>query len=333
MKKEFLFNLQRFSEPVIDSLNKTTSEGLSVENKTFYDKYLIDNAEPNLVHAQFGQKRSIPEHGGKTVEFRKYDPLGYANELEEGITPTGESLVVGKIEATLKQYGSYVPITDVVDMTTIDDNLVEAVELLGDQAGRTLDMVVREVMNGGTNVIYGGGGFGRLMVATLAVDDIRRAVRILKGKNAKPIDGSYVAIIHPYISGDLMKDEAWIDVHKYASPEEIYEGEIGKLFGVRFVETSEAKTWEYEGPTDTSFVGTEGGAGATIFSTLIIGKDAYGVINHENGNLRHIFKNFGSGGTSDPLDQRATAGWKAMQTAVRLVESAMVRIESTASKL
>ncbi len=333
MKKEFLFNLQRFADPVIDSLNKTTSEGLSNENKTFYDKYLIDNAEPNLVHAQFGQKRSIPRHGGKTVEFRKYDPLGYAAELEEGITPTGESLVVGKIEATLKQYGSYVPITDVVDMTTIDDNLVEAVELLGDQAGRTLDMVVREIMNGGTNVVYAGGAEGPLMAGVLTVDDIRRTVRILKGKNAKTIDGSYVAIIHPYVSGDLMKDPAWVDVHKYASPEEIYEGEIGKLFGVRFVETSEAKVWENRGSYGDTTVIRGGDGMASIFSTLVIGKDAYGVINHENGNLRHIFKNFGSGGTSDPLDQRATAGWKAMQTAVRLVESAMVRIESVASKL
>ena len=330
--KNILFNLQRFADPVVESLNKTTSEGLSAENKVYYEKYLIDNAKPNLVHSQFGQKRSVPKHGGKTVEFRKYSAFEKAAKLQEGITPAGKSLSVSTITATLDQYGDYVAITDVVDMTAIDDNLVEATELLGDQAGLTLDSVPREVINGGTNVLYAGGAEGRAILnSKIAVADVKRASTIFKAANAKKINGSYVGIIHPYVSHDLTSDPAWIDAHKYSATEEIFEGEIGKLYGVRFVETSEAKVFKGAGAKNAEYLGGEEGGNADVFSTMILGADAYGCIEHENGNLKHIFKNFGSGGTSDPLDQRATAGWKAYQTAVRLVEDNMVRIESLAT--
>lgn len=333
MKNVILFDLQRFADPVVDSLNKTTSSGLSAENKTYYEKYLVDNATPNLVHAQFGQKRSVPKHGGKTVEFRKYSAFDKAPKLQEGITPEGKKLSVSTITATLEQYGDYVPITDVVDMTTIDDNLVEATELLGDQAGLTLDSVVREVMNGGTNVYYAGGVEGRMLVSSeLKVADVKRAATILRAANAKKIKGSYVGIIHPYAAHDLKSDPAWIDVHKYSATKEIFEGEIGEIDGVRFVETSEAKVFEGAGTSgvDAKYDVSEGGT-ANLYSTMILGEDAYGSITHENGNMKHIFKNFGSGGTADPLDQRATCGWKAYQTAVRLVEENMVRIESLAT--
>lgn len=330
--EKIIFNLQRFADEVVNSLNKTTSEGLSAENKVFYEKYLIDNAKPNLVHSQFGQKRSVPKHGGKTVEFRKYSAFDKAGKLQEGITPEGRSLSVSTITATLDQYGDYVAITDVVDMTAIDDNVVEATELLGDQAGLTLDSVPREVMNGGTNVLYAGGADGSISLTTgLAVADVKRAATILRAANVKKINGSYVGIIHPYVSHDLRNDEEFIEAHKYAAVKELFEGEIGEIDGVRFVETSEAKIWHgYGALVGDEYMHAENG-NADIFSTLILGADAYGCIEHENGNLKHIFKSFGSGGTSDPLDQRCTCGWKAYQTAVRLAEERMVRIESLAS--
>lgn len=324
MKKSILFNLQRFADPaptqqVQDNLNKTGDSGLSAEMKTYYSDYIIDNASPELVHAQFGQKRTIPKNGGKTIEFRKYKPYDAAGKLEEGVTPVGRKLTVSTIEATIDQYGDYTAITDVVDLTAIDNNLLEASKLHGNQAGLTLDGVVREVIIGGTNVWFAGGASGTSAanLKTIAASDIKMAVRMLKRMNAPKIDGSYVAIIHPDVAHDLTNDEAWIDAHQYASPEEIFNGEIGKLYGVRFVETSEAKIKKAAGT-----------GSADVYCTMVIGDNAYGSIDLSGGNLKHIFKNFGSGGTSDPLDQRATTGWKAWQTAVRLVEENMVRIES-----
>ncbi len=312
------YNLQLFAEM---NTNLTSSEGLSKEMKTYYSDYLIDNAIPKLVHDQFGQKHPIPKNGGKTIEFRKYSPLPkLTTPISEGVTPDGQSLNMTTIEATVAQYGGYITLSDVLLLTAIDNNLVQATKLLGAQAGTTLDTITREVLNGGTNVIFSGGKEAREdldATSLLTVDDVKKAVRLLKNQNAEQISGSWVGIIHPDIAYDLTNDPAWKDVKTYSDPSDIYEGEIGKIFGVRFVETTEAKVWAGAGVD-----------GRAVYSTLILGDNAYGVTEISGGGLQHIVKQLGSAGTGDPLDQRATAGWKATKVAERLVENYMVRIES-----
>lgn len=301
--------LQLFAEPN----TQTTGTGtLSDEMKTFYSDYLIDNAVPKLVHDQFGQKHPIPKNGGKTIEFRKYSPLPkLLTPLTEGVTPDGQSLTVTVLEATVAQYGGYVTLSDMLMLTAIDNNLVQATKLLGNQAGATLDTITREVLNGGTNVVYAGGVSSRGAVTdNLKVADIKKAVRALKNQNASKIGDSFVAIIHPDVTYDLTNDPQWQSVKDY-DPKDWYEGEIGKIAGVRFVETTEAKIFE-------------GG----IYSTLILAENAYGVTEIEGGGLEHITKQLGSAGTADALNQRATVGWKATKVAERLVEQFMVRIES-----
>ena len=316
--EKFKYNLQLFADM---NTNLTTSSGLSDEMKTYYSDYLIDNAIPKLVHDQFGQKHPIPKNGGKTIEFRKYSPLPkLTTPISEGVTPDGQSLNMSTIEATVAQYGGYITLSDVLLLTAIDNNLVQATKLLGAQAGSTLDTITREVLNGGTNVIFSGGKEARTALdatSLLTVDDVKKAVRLLKTQNAEQISGSWVGIIHPDIAYDLTNDPAWKDVKTYSDPSDIYEGEIGKLYGVRFVETTEAKVWA-----------GAGSGGRAVYSTLILGDNAYGVTEITGGGLQHIVKQLGSAGTSDPLDQRATAGWKATKVAERLVENYRVRIES-----
>ena len=310
--------------------NVTTDTGLSKEMKTFYSDYLIDMAEPNLVHDQFGQKHPIPKNGGKIIEFRKYDSLPKAlTPLTEGVTPNGQKLSMSVITSNVQQYGGYIELSDILLLTAIDNNLVQATKLLGSQAGRTLDTITREVLNGGSNVQYaegqvtarnalvGGQASGNHY---LTVDAVRRAVRFLKVMNAPKINGNYVGIIHPDVSYDLMSDPKWVNVKTYSDPDGIYEGEIGKIEGVRFVETSEAKVFE-----------GAGASGVDVYSTLILGADAYGVTEITGGGLEHIVKQLGSAGTADPLNQRATAGWKATKTAERLVEQYMIRIETAST--
>lgn len=321
MKRYNHYNLQMFAEA---NTNLTSSEGLSKEMKVFYSDYLIDNAIPKLVHDQFGQKHPIPKNGGKTIEFRKYSPLPkLTTPLQEGVTPDGQSLNMSTVEATVAQYGGYITLSDMLLLTAIDNNLVQATKLLGAQAGTTLDTITREVLNGGTNAIFAGGKEARAALddtCLLTVDDIKKAVRLLKNQNAEQINGSWVGIIHPDIAYDLTNDPAWKDVKTYSDPQDIYEGEIGKIFGVRFVETTEAKIWA-----------GAGAGGRAVYSTLILGDNAYGVTEVQGGGLEHIVKQLGSAGTSDALNQRATAGWKATKVAERLVENYMVRIESAST--
>lgn len=286
-----LFDLQLFAE--LNTQTTGTSE-LSDEMKVFYSDYLIDNAMPKLVHDQFGQKHPIPKNGGKTIEFRKYSPLPkLLTPLTEGVTPDGQSLSVSTITATVAQYGGYVTLSDMLLLTAIDNNMVQATKLLGNQAGATLDTITREVLNGGTNVIYSGGVESRSALTsanTLTVDDIKKAVRALKTQNAEKIGDSFVAIIHPDVSYDLTNDPKWQNVKDY-DPKDWYEGEIGRIAGVRFVETTEAKVF-----------------GNGVYSTLVLGDNAYGVTEITGGGLEHIVKQLGSAGTSDALNQRATVG-------------------------
>lgn len=249
MTNYITLDLHIFDENTQTTSTSNPGNDLSAEMKTYYEKRLIDIASPKLVHDQFGDFYPVPKNGGKTVEFRRYSPLGKANKpLTEGVTPDGNSLNVTSITAEVEQYGDWIGLSDMFDLTAIDNNVVQATRLLGNQAGRTLDSVTREVLAGGTNVRYAPAGesevTGRVGItsdAKLTPELIFRAKADLAAMNADPIDDSYVAIIHPYAAFDLMRSDEWIDVHKYADPDAIYSGEIGKLGGVRFIETSEAK--------------------------------------------------------------------------------------------
>ena len=221
MKNELLtLNLRLFDGA---PANTTTAEGLNVEMKTFYDRTLIENAEPELVHDQWAQTRDIPQNGGKTIEFRKYDQLPKAlTPLTEGVTPEGQEMKVTKLEATVKQYGGFVALSDLLILTAIDNNIVEASELIGSQAGRTLDTISREVMNAGTNVQYAEGQVTSRAAITsdmkLTVKAVKMAVRFLKKQNAKRINGYFYGIINPDCSFDLTEDEKFVEVVKYKTP-------------------------------------------------------------------------------------------------------------------
>lgn len=325
MKDLFNINLQLFAEMNTQMNTQTTLlAGLSDEMKTFYDMTLIDEASAALVHDQFGQKRPIPKGSGKTIEFRKFSPLAKASTpLTEGVTPDGNSLTVTNITATVAQYGDYIVQSDVLELTSLDNTILEATKLLGRQAGATLDTVTRNVLQGGTNVTYcpkvaadgaetevkGRGDLDNTSQLTVKV--VQQVVAKLRAQNAPTINGKYVAIIHPYVAYDLMRDPEWIDAHKYANPTNLYEGEIGEVAGVRFVQTSEAKIYD-------------GG----VFGTLIFGDGAYGVTEITGGGLQTIVKQKGSAGTADPLDQRSSVGWKAIKTAELLIPNYLVRVES-----
>lgn len=385
--------------------NVTTQTGenaeiSSVEMKTFYDTELIRNAEPLLVHDMFGQKRSIPKNGGKTIEFRRLNPFPKADKpLVEGVTPDGKKLDWSKLSATVNQYGDYVTVSDMLDLTAIDNNILEATVILGDQAGRTLDTVTREIINAGTNVQYAAGEvesrceLDESHIMTVAA--VKKAVNTLKKGLAKKINGDYVAIIHSNVAYDLMNDSEWQSVKDY-NPKDWYEGEIGRIFGCRFIETTEAKvfkgenlsadaknltvasvsgktvtvsetltsedieniigrsvliggarytvvaaaansfTVEEDAPSaqagDIVYPGEAGKNGMDVYSTLFLGADAYGITEVEGGGLKTIIKQLGSAGSGDPLDQRATVGWKAVKTAAILSQPFMVRVE-TASTL
>jgi len=405
-----LLNLQLFANANTNTTTQTgNGQDLSPEMKTYYSDYLIDNAIPKLVHDQFGQKHPIPKNGGKTIEFRKYSPFAKAlTALTEGVTPDGNKLNVSTISATIAQYGDYVTLSDMLMLTAIDNNMVQATKLLGNQAGETLDTITREVINAGTNVLYADGVASRAALTTsntLGVDDIFKAARGLKTNKAQNINGTFVAIVHPDVAYDIMREDDWINAVQYAGSGQLFEGELGKLGGVRFVETTEAKIFAAKNLTaaarnltvkttlladgktiavDEAISATEAAAlagrkviisgaahviasatagaagsaaivtvsnvliadgtdgeiicpgesgadGKTVYSTLVLGSNAYGVTEIKGGGLEFIVHQLGSAGAADALNQRATVGWKATKVAEILVDAFMVRVESSST--
>jgi N4-gp56 family major capsid protein len=246
------FNLRLHAE----NTNITGDSGMTVEMKTFYDKTLLKNAFPKLVHNQFGQKKPLPKGAGKIIEFRKFTPLAKAlTALSEGVTPDGQKLAATSINATIAQYGAYFCYSDMLDMTTIDPTIAEGTRMLGHQAGESIDTITREVINGGTTVQYGDGTVASRSAlvafnATRASNDyftceaIRRAALTLRNNKAMPVgdaQGDFVCIIHPELEYSIKRDPEWLAINQYQNAEKVFSGEIGRFDGVRFVTSTEAK--------------------------------------------------------------------------------------------
>ncbi|WP_438446865.1 N4-gp56 family major capsid protein [Gorillibacterium sp. sgz5001074] len=302
-----------------------TTLTLTAEMQTYYDKKLLSRFLPQFVYAQWGQKRPIPKNGGKVINFRKFNALSAATTaLTEGVTPAGSSGSVTADTATVAQYGDFLTVSDVLDLTAIDPVLDEYADVLGDQAADTIDQLVRDILCAGTNVQYANNRASRATVAAgdnLTVTEIRKAVRTLKRNKVRTINGYYIAVVEPGATYDLQSDTLWQDANKYAGATQLFSGEIGRIFGVRFVETANAKKFA-----------AAGAAGIDVYATIVFGEEAYGMVDVSgSGAVKNIIKPFGSAGTADPLDQRATTGWKCLFTAKILQQAAILRIEHAVS--
>lgn len=400
-------------------INTTTSTASTTFlNKTYIDRDLLAFARTKFTHAKYGQKRGIPKNNGTRVEFRRwnlFDPKLATGGLTEGVTPEGQALGQTKVEAEVKQYGAYVEISDKLNMSAIDDAFDDSVELLGEQLGTVLEWVTRDIMASGTSVQFANGKTSRIALTAsdkLTTTEVRKAVRTLKKAKARMFNGTeyggksrrphFICICGPDAVYDLQNDSLWQDVSKYANAEQIYSGELGRMFGVVFVESTEAKTYaasyigtvysytsgtktvalegvlSEDGETylkssgakisvdgveygissvtrsananestvvlastpssdpqagDAVFSEDAGAAGENVYASLVFGKDAYGIVDiGDKGGVQSIIKPFGSAGSADPLDQRATVGAKIPSyTAAILNQSWLVRIEHGAT--
>lgn len=319
---------------------QTNTTQIPAEVNNFYDRTLLFRAVPLFIHTRWAQIRDIPRKAGTTtIKFRRYSNLTAATTaLSEGITPTGSQLSVTDITATVLQYGDFITVTDVLDYQSQDPVLMEAAEILGDQMGDTLDQLTRDVLAAGTNVYYPGSNVARNTIGTtdlITVALIQKTVRLLKNNKSRrmtkmvnattgygttPLNASYIGLVHPNTTYDLKSLTGYTSIEKYSSTNGTMEGEVGKVDEVRFVESPNCKV----------FTGA-GAAGIDVYATLVFGSDAYGTTRISGEAMKNIVKPLGSAGTADPLDQRATSGWKATFVAKILNNAFLVRIEHAVS--
>jgi len=313
--------------------------------QAFYDKNLLMRSVAYFVHDKYGQAKSLPTKSSETIKFRRYSNLTAATTpLTEGVTPAGSQLAVTDITAAVVQYGDFVTLTDKIAMHVEDNVVMEATDILGDQAGLTLDTVWRDAIipNLANSTILTVAGAGAVETGLVAADIItakaldvsilalksslaKKFTSVITGSTAvgtEPVRAAYMAIVHPDVVYDLESVTGYKNTAEYASQGDIQEGEVGAYKDIRFIETTQA------------YINTDGGdTNVDTYHTAIFGKEAYGVVSVRGKKKMDVYvKSLGSGGTSDPIDQRSTIGWKASTVAKILNDAYAVSVISSSSQ-
>ena len=314
-----------------DETARTDSNGMAGELKDFYDTELLENARIELFYAQFGKRQTLPKNHKGTVEWRKWNTFPRADKLQEAVIPTGKTFGMTALTGSIDQYGMYTAISDKLELRAYDDVILGATEEMGASAAETQEALIRNALLAGTNVLYcdnidpltGAPASGEGVVvtptkpsemeasataqSTLTAEMVNKAVTIMKKNRVPRINGKYYAVIHPSVAHDLRESEYWIEAHKYARPEELFNGEIGEIHGVRFIENVFAPVLDTVGE-GASAVSYENAAGGVTYATYFFGKDAFGIIDPEGGNLQMIVHDKDEIG--GPLNQFSTIGYK-----------------------
>lgn len=316
----------------------TGTGGISAEfPAAFYSRTTLERLLPELYHHRWGMKKPLPQNNGDTIQVRRWERMSAkTTALTEGTVPTESSFSITGITADVSQYGDFVKFTDMVEWTGLDPVLTELAELLGEAAGDSIDQIIRAILVAGTNVIYANGAARNAVNTAYSATLVRKARRLLKRNNAKPAQGrDYCAIVHPDTVFDIEGDTKWELRGQYRTdaPNAIEDGEAGRMYSIRHFETSNAHIVADAGGAAGAMKSTTG-TNADVYITVVVGKDAYMVVDlegHGSDSVETIFKPKGSAGTADPLNQLQTGGWKCVFTAKIVNDNAMVRIEAAAT--
>ena len=312
------------------------SHSLSAELKAFYDTELLENARTELFYAQFAKRQPLPANHHGSVEWRKWNTFDKAAKLTEGVIPTGQKFGVTAVTGAVDQYGTYTAITDKLELRAYDDVILGATEEMGASAAETQEALIRDALYTNLNVLYcdkikrADGSINATPASKselkedatyhchLTPEMVNKAVTALKKNRVPRIGGKYYAVIHPSVAHDLRASDAWIEAHKYAAPEEIFNGEIGELHGVRFIEDVFAPVIKEEGDS------------IAVYASYFFGKDSFGIIDPEGGALEMIIHDKGEIG--GPLNQFSTIGYKfETNGATILYPERLLRVMSTSS--
>jgi N4-gp56 family major capsid protein len=272
---------------------------------------------------------------GTSVTFTIFNDIAAATTaLTETSDVTPVTMSDSQVTVTLAEYGNAVNTTAKLRGTSFLDVDAVAANVIGYNAGISIDSIVRDVLAAGTNVVYGGGGAtdpaGRTTVQTedvIEANDIRKLVAALRGANAVSFNGMYMAFIHPDVSYDLRRETgaaAWRDPHVYSDPAGIYTGEIGAFEGARFIETPRGKIFE-------NASNGSGSAGTIdVYATLVMGRQslakAHSIVDG-NGPFPRVVR----GPIVDVLERFHPMGWYWFGGYGRFREASLRRIESASS--
>lgn len=296
----------------------STTSGLSNLMQILYDKRFLERAQEMQSYDYIGAQKTMPTNSGRTIFFNRFSPLAKATTpLTEGTNPAGVDMTSTIVSATIAEYGTYTTVSSLFNLTSLDDNLMEHVDVHGQNAAETLDTLIAAELSANSTVQFAGNKSALSSIAATDVltgAEIRKAVRTLKRNKARVFASGMFRAIVP-VSGvyDLRGNAEWLDASRYTDATVIRNGEIGRLHGVEFKETNNESS-----ETSTT----------TVFHTFVAGDNSLGIVNLAGQPGSRIYvKTPGPQDTSNPLDLRSTVGWKAFFVAKVLNSSWVVNIK------
>lgn len=314
---------------------ETTTSSLSVDQVAF-DRLAYFALRSELLFDQAADvqptQQAMP---GSGVTFTIFADIAAATStLNEVTDVTPVAMSDSQVTVTLNEYGNAVVTTAKLRGTSFLDVNASAANIVGYNAGDSIDQVVATVLAGGSNVVYATGGAtdpsSRTTINTddtLTGDDVRKVVAQLRKANVATFNGAYMGYIHPDVSYDFRGANGasnWRDPHVYSDPANIYNGEIGQWESVRFIETPRAPL--FANASDNS-----GSAGTIdVYATLVMGRQALAKAystTDGNGATPKIVR----GTVTDYLQRLQPIGWYWLGGYGRFREASLRRIESASS--
>lgn len=324
----------------------TTSQstGISQRTNVWAEREMLKHAGPVTVLDKFGLTKRMPKNKSTTIKFRRPKPFeAVTSPLVEGVTPKTTAFAYEDVEATLKQYGMVVGITDVIEDTHEDPVLQDATQQAGENIGRTTEALSWGVLRAGTNVMYGN-GVSRSAVNTTMTKNLQRAVtRSLKAQKAmkvtkmlspspnyetRAIEAAYIAVAHTDLESDIRNMTGFVPVAEYGQRRPICEEEIGSVEDVRYILSPDLDPFLGAGAATLNGMVSAEGNNVDVYPVLFFGKEAYGTVAlRDQGAVSPSIIPANQKTKDDPLGQRGYVGWKTWFVALRLNEAWMVRVE------
>lgn len=291
----------------------TTTTTLAADLQTYFSKRLLDINAKDAVLQTAAYKENIPSNASKTISFTQYSRLSVPGAvLTEGTTPSDTTVSNSAITAVVDQWGAFVTLTDIAELTVKHPVVGELELLLGEQATETIETQINTVLVAGTTVQYAGGAANRAALAVgnvVTTAELQKALKTLRVNGARPVDKNYVMFVDPSVEQDLLADSTFKAVQNF-SPDSMTAGAVvGRWMGIEVRRSNVI-------PTIASTT--------TVHTSYVVGRNAYAMTTLQN--LETYVE--APGGNADPLHQRRTIGWKVAFKSVILNQNFMVRIES-----
>lgn len=327
----------------------TTTQIPSARTEHFFNKLLLIRALPYLGHHLFAQVSPYPKRTGNTAKFRRYGSLAAATTaISEGVNPTAVALSKTDVTVSLTQYGNVIELSDRVLDENVENVMAESSDLLGENAGNSIDQIYRDTLVGGTTVQYANGSARNAVNTVISAADLDVIINTMKRNNARklskvirastevgtsPIRAGFFGMCHPDVTHDLEALTNWKSAETYANVTKLLENEIGSYKEIRFIESTNGKIFTDAGGAKGTMRSTTG-TSADVYAVLVFASDGYGIVPLEASgkdinktNIQMIYKPPGSAGTADALNLLATNGWKAKTAIVILNDNFLGRIE------